>query len=216
MKYILTYESLSDAKRYKNELEKKDIDFATVLRLDPSDNYKYISMICKYVLDGADYNDVRKYIKAFDILTTKDMLTNKDIFAYKDFDSLKNIIDVANIKSKGELIGEIRKEREIILDNEDYLIFIPLSYAASVKYGMGTKWCISMKNDSFMWYALTNANILFYFVIIKNKEISNRLFNKFKDLEESNLGAQGDKNDPTNFEKFVVMTFSGHDKNNQI
>ena len=26
MKYILTYESLSDAKRYKNELEKKDID----------------------------------------------------------------------------------------------------------------------------------------------------------------------------------------------
>ena len=71
-----------------------------------------------------------------------------------------------------------------------------------------------MKKDPFFWYALTNANILFYFVIVKNKEISNRLFNNFKDLEESNLGAQGNKKDPTNFEKFVVMVFGNNNGKN--
>ena len=76
---------------------------------------------------------------------------------------------------------------------------------------MGAKWCISMKDDQFMWYALTNANILFYFVIVKNKEISNNLFNKFKNnLETSSIGAQGNINDTTNFEKFVVMSLSAN------
>ena len=68
-----------------------------------------------------------------------------------------------------------------------------------------------MKDDQFMWYALTNANILFYFVIVKNKEISNNLFNKFKNnLETSSIGAQGNINDTTNFEKFVVMSLSAN------
>jgi len=211
MKYIQTYESLKDANRYKKEIEKKGIDFSVVIRLDPSSNYKYLSMICKYVLDGVDFNDIRRYIKAFDILTKKNKLENKDIFAYKNFDNLKNVIDVVDIKSKGDIIGKIRQERTVILDNDDYLVFIPLSHRASVKYGMGAKWCISMKDDQFMWYALTNANILFYFVIVKNKEISNNLFNKFKNnLETSSIGAQGNINDPENFEKFVIMSFSGN------
>lgn len=65
-----------------------------------------------------------------------------------------------------------------------------------------------MKNDSFFWYTLTKANILFYFVIVKNKDIADKLFKQFKSLDESMMGDQGDKKDPTNFEKFVVMVFS--------
>ena len=84
---------------------------------------------------------------------------------------------------------------------------------------MGTKWCISMKNDSFMWYALTNSNILFYFVIVKNKNVYENVFNKYRnELEESSLGAQGDIRAIDNFEKFVVMIFGdkGYGKKRNI
>jgi len=218
MKYMLTFESLQDSLKYKKQVEDKRLDFYTLKTLDPSNNYKYFPMICKYAIDGIDIDDIKRYIKIFDILSTKNQISNKDIYSYQNFNSLKDVIDIyIDIKSKHEIVGEIRQEREIILDNDDYLIFIPLTNKASVKYGMGTKWCISMKNDQFFWYALTKANILFYFVIVKNKNISDKLFNKFhNDIDLSMMGAQGDINDIHNFERFVVMTFPGKTKIKQI
>ena len=207
MKYIMTFESLQDGLKYKRQVEDKGLDFTTLRTLDPSKNYKYLPIICKYALDGVSNDNIRNYIKAFDLLSDKNKIANKDIYSYQNFDSLKNVIDVVDIKSKGEIIGKIRQEREIVLDNEDYLIFIPLSNDASVKYGMGAKWCISMKNDAFFWYTLTKANILFYFVIVKNKNISDKLFKQFNDLDDSMMGDQGNIKDPENFEKFVVMVF---------
>jgi hypothetical protein len=220
MKYLQKYklfESFAAAKKYEDELEDKGLDLYTLARLDTSPNHKYLPMICRYALDGVELDDINDYVKAFDMLVVKDKIKNKDIFSYKEFNALKDIVDVVDMKSKGDLVGEIRKERKMILDNEDFLIFIPSSHRASVKYGMGTKWCISMKDDPFMWYAITNSNALFYFVIVKNKDISDNLFNKFtKNLEDSSLGAQGDKNDKTNFDKFVVMVFGQPSENIQI
>jgi hypothetical protein len=218
MKHIKTYnnlfEGLSDAEKYKKDLERKNMDWYTIKRIDPSPTFKYIAMICKYALDGVHLDDIRNYIKAFDMLTSKDKIKNKDIFSYKTFDDLKNAIDnIEDKKTKKELLDEIKKEREIILDNDDYLVFIPLSYEASIKYGMGAKWCISMRTDPFMWYVLTKANILFYFVIVKNKDISSKLFDKYKTgLEDGGMGAQGDVRDPSNFEKIAIMTFGGNDE----
>jgi hypothetical protein len=218
MKHIKTYnklfEGLSDAEKYKKDLKIKDIDWYILKRLDPSPTFKYIAMICKYALEGVNIDDIKNYIKAFDMLISKDKIKDKDIFSYKTFYDLKHAIDsIEDKKTKKEILDQIKKEREIIIDNEDYLVFIPLSYEASIKYGMGAKWCISMKTDPFMWYALTKANILFYFVIVKNKEISAKLFDKYKkNLEDSGLGSQGDKRDPENFAKFAVMTFGGNDE----
>ena len=162
----MTFESLKDSLKYRDEIESKGLDFYVLKAMDPSTTYKYLPMICKYALDGIDNDDIRRYVKAFDLLSTKNKISNKDIYSYQDFNSLKSVIDVVDIKSKGDIIGKIRQEREVILDNDDYLVFIPLTHAASVKYGMGAKWCVSMKDDAFFWYALTNSNILFYFVII--------------------------------------------------
>lgn len=169
MKYLQKYklfESFAAAKKYEDELEDKGLDLYTLARLDTSSNHKYLPMICRYALDGVELDDINDYVKAFDMLVVKDKIKNKDIFSYKEFNALKDIVDVVDMKSKGDLVGEIRKERKMILDNEDFLIFIPSSHRASVKYGMGTKWCISMKDDPFMWYAITNSNALFYFVIV--------------------------------------------------
>jgi len=214
-----TFESLSVAKKYQKEVEENGLDFYILKRLDPSRTYKYLPTICRYALAGVELDDINKYIKAFDILTSKNKIKNKDIYSYKDFDSIKFMIDSIDAKTKNDIIGDIKQERELIMDNDDFLIFIPLSHRASVKYGMGTKWCISMKNDSFMWYALTNSNILFYFVIVKNKNVYENVFNKYRnELEESSLGAQGDIRAIDNFEKFVVMIFGdkGYGKKRNI
>lgn len=124
MRYIMTFESLQDSLKYMKQIEDKGLDFTTLRTLDPSNNYKYLPVICKYALDGVSNDDIRNYIKAFDLLSNKNKIANKDIYSYQNFDSLKNVIDVVDIKSKGDLIGKIRQEREIILDNDDYLIYL--------------------------------------------------------------------------------------------
>lgn len=48
----MTFESLQDSLKYKRQIEDKGLDFATLRTLDPSKNYKYLPVICKYALDG--------------------------------------------------------------------------------------------------------------------------------------------------------------------
>lgn len=41
-----------------------------------------------------------------------------------------------------------KDERLKLTDNKDFLLVIPLTMAASCKYGASTKWCVASKNDN--------------------------------------------------------------------
>jgi hypothetical protein len=98
----------------------------------------------------------------------------KDINVYS---SLTNLIDVGNElanekskteKSKHEEDVASKTSRTIYEDNH-YKIIVPLSHAASCKYGKGTKWCLSMNNTDSHWTSMVGSHIV-YFVIDKYEE----------------------------------------------
>lgn len=205
------YESLKTSKEKYNDLISKKLSYGTfdvLAAMDPSSTYKYLDMICKYVLDGIPIDDVSDYIHLFDTLSNKGLLKNKDIYTYKNFDDLKKISEI-NTTSKNDLKREVRKQTNVLIDNDDMLVIEPLTHSASCKYGFGTKWCISMKDDAFFYYALKKQGSKLFFIIVKNKELSASLFDKYKkDIsQEYSVGSSsGSPDDPNSFDKIVVLS----------
>ena len=65
-----------------------------------------------------------------------------------------------------------KDERTIISDTENFLQVVPLTEAASCKYGAGTKWCVTSKeNNKFSWYKEKGWDVSM--VMIKNPDIQN-------------------------------------------
>jgi len=65
-----------------------------------------------------------------------------------------------------------KDERTIISDTENFLQIVPLTEAASCKYGAGTKWCVTSKeNNKFSWYKEKGWDVSM--VMIKNPDIQN-------------------------------------------
>jgi hypothetical protein len=80
-----------------------------------------------------------------------------------------------------------KDERTVISDTENFLQVVPLTESASCKYGAGTKWCVTSKeNNKFSWYKEKGWDVSM--VMIKNPDIQNifettkfafNLYNKF-------------------------------------
>lgn len=68
--------------------------------------------------------------------------------------------------------GEFKK----LYDTEDFLLIIPLTHNASCKYGANTKWCTSSKNPKDFERHIGMGSLAY--LIIKNKEIQNKLKNE--------------------------------------
>jgi hypothetical protein len=65
-----------------------------------------------------------------------------------------------------------KDERTIISDTENFLQIVPLTEVASCKYGAGTKWCVTSKeNNKFSWYKEKGWDVSM--VMIKNPDIQN-------------------------------------------
>jgi hypothetical protein len=102
-------------------------------------------------------------------------------------------------------IGE--DERLKLFENEDYLLVAPLTRTASCKYGAGTKWCVTEKNnDSFERHYGVGT---LAFLMIKNPEIQEKLNNTKFAFYSNKPNANQDVND-------INRIFVYDDKNNFI
>lgn len=59
---------------------------------------------------------------------------------------------------------DLSNQYDVILDNDDYLIAVPLSYEASKKLGQGTKWCVAAKETDNHFVSYTKVGTLYYVI----------------------------------------------------
>ncbi len=139
--------------------------------LDPSGNNKYLDWMVKTSLGkNQDTNipmadTVVKVVKDFHRLLSR--IKNKDINSYKSLDELRSIVDKA---SSEEEESKVSKQAKKVFENDDVVIYAPLTVQASCKYGAGSKWCIAGKSntgDLNSYFDDYSKHSNFYFLINK-------------------------------------------------
>jgi hypothetical protein len=134
---------------------------------------KYATYMCGLWLWKGTYQTytVKQIINAVkDFDTLLPYIENKDIYSadYNTFDKLIEKVSLAaEIKADKEFIRE--NHIKVLVDNDGYLLGRLLTLEGAMKYGKGTKWCISAKNNSqFKSYNGWN----YIYVLIRKKTIN--------------------------------------------
>lgn len=168
---------------------------------DPSPNNKYLKwMINAYLseLHGINpvdvYSAVQKFHTNLDRLTPNFMYnildvspkikkSPKDINSYEYLSELERVVDeLENVVTRKEKEKQIKKEKDIIYQDDTWLIIKPKTHQSSCYYGAGTKWCTTAKSDEY-FKKYTDRGVLYY-VIKKEKTSDNQEFKLafFKDF----------------------------------
>ncbi len=95
----------------------------------------------------------------FHDLNERQLIKNNDISQYKTLGDLTNVVNIAELK-----LQDVSLDKQITILNSDdeWLIIRPLTHQASIKYGYGTKWCTSMKNEYDYFRRYSTRGILIY------------------------------------------------------
>jgi len=109
-------------------------------------------------------------VRIFDTLANKNKIENKDLDSYATVADVEEVIAEAEKKvSKSEVVRDIKKDADKVLENDKVLVVTPKTFKSCQYYGANTKWCIAGKVPSF-WqdYVYSRFN-KFYIVIDKTK-----------------------------------------------
>ena len=118
---------------------------------------------------------IMQKLKTFDQLAKNGMIENADLNQYKNMASIKKAIKEATLTKS---IGKAKKEIKVLYEDDNYMLFLPLSYDAASVYGRGTKWCVT---QSEYFYRYTDKGILAYFI----EKGVNRKIGLYYDMEKS-------------------------------
>lgn len=159
--------------RYSNTNPRKKSGFEKLVEGDFTPTTKYAKYMCDLWLCKKTYETytVKQIIKAVkDFDTLLPYIDNKDIYSadYNTFDKLtQKVLLAAEIKADKEFVRE--NHIKVLVENDDYLLGRLLTVEGALKYGKGTKWCISAKNNShFKSYNGWN----YIYVLIRKKTIN--------------------------------------------
>jgi hypothetical protein len=141
-------------------------------------NSKYLPWQLKILAsEQALHPEIADVVKLFD--RYKANLKIKDINAYTPdkFTQLRDeLFDIEKkrgekkekAKEKYQIEGD--RDANVIYDDDEYRVYHIENKAASMHYGSGTKWCITMKNKAY-FEDYTATNVVFFFIISKLKTI---------------------------------------------
>ena len=110
-------------------------------------------------------NELRKWVNQKFLINPP--LQPKDIEPKSDNDTDELVTEKFKVEPK---------EYQKLYDTDDYLLVAPLTHNASCKYGANTKWCTTNKDSDEMFDEHIIGGTLVY-LIVKNKEITNKLNN---------------------------------------
>lgn len=152
------------------------------------------NFICDYIFS---WGNMERFVE-FTELMDKNLIPENDISQYDSWEMLEtNLFEAKN----REMFKKSKKEIHRIYEDQNYLIFKPLTYMSSCSYGYQTKWCTSMINDASYFYNHSRG-ILIY--IIDKKENKKFAFYKhcpnYFELEFNE------------HENYVFKTFNQEDK----
>lgn len=137
----------------KNNLFKNSKWVLELYRQNPNDIFSKLETFYN--------NENNGLLQIFDRLCVLNYLqgNERDIFSYKTYDELKNKISQFNYddlwgdntdRKKRLLRDEFKDAKhdiDIIYEDNEWLVLVPLSYEASVFWGDGTGWCTAYKDS---------------------------------------------------------------------
>lgn len=163
-------ESLDDAFGfYKDKISREQFD--KLIALDPTFNIEqdkigtYGKWILKAFMKGdlkeEDFPNVTEILDDFH--NRKRFITKpngKDIGVYKNLAEIRAGLDTVQLsdnqrermRRKQKHHAELGEEAEFVAETEDWEVWIPQSYAASMKLGSGTQWCTASTGSRGEYY----------------------------------------------------------------
>jgi len=165
--------------------------------------WKYIDWLLKIVLNHLETSTnvilkpehIIEQIKFFHVnnnLYNKKNLNGLELLSNISIKQSFNDINQYNfeqLKTANELVKKIKKDREekikqqkdvnIVYEDDDYLILVPLSWESSKFWGISTKWCTTLKNDDSYFKKYTENGSLFYIIDKHKKDDKDNPFSKF-------------------------------------
>lgn len=128
----------------------------------PRDSYTN-NMIRNFLDYTIQYENSKIFVE-FTKLMEKGLVDENDISKYDSWDMLHE----QTFKAKNrEILKNSKKVIHTIYEDDDYLIFKPLTYLTSVTYGYQTKWCTAMIDNPNYFYN-HSIGVLIYLIDKKN------------------------------------------------
>ena len=134
----------------------------------PNDSFEnMLSRIffCDYIFS---WNKMQRFVE-FTELMEKGVISEKDISKYDSWDMLEEQLFEAKNR---ELFKKSKKEIHKIFEDDNYMIFKPLTYASSCSYGYQTKWCTAMVNDPGYFYNHSRGILIYLIDKKENKKFA--------------------------------------------
>ena len=152
------YESIRKANEVLDPLE----------RVVPNDSFEnMISRLffCDFLFS---WNSIGRFVE-FTELMEKGVISEKDISKYDSWEMLETQLFEAKNR---ELFKRSKKEIHKIFEDDNYMIFKPLTYASSCSYGYQTKWCTAMVNDPGYFYNHSRGILIYLIDKKENKKFA--------------------------------------------
>ena len=144
--------------------------FDQLITQDPTATKKYLEWLIKEYLKKAQVGEedevlnAGEFIDSFDEYAKKGLIDNKDIYRYSFADVVDTIAGLGGVLTKRAQKRMHKKDIEVILDDDRYLVVSPKTKEASVYYGKGTKWCTSSVNDNVFNEHMEQGYKLYYII----------------------------------------------------
>jgi hypothetical protein len=153
---------------FRPTIQSERIHISPVEKTVPNNSYENMLsrvFLCDYIFS---WNRMERFVE-FTELMERGLIDEKDISKYDSWDMLeKNLFEAKN----RELFKKAKKEIHKIFEDDNYLIFRPLTYAASCSYGYQTKWCTAMVNDPGYFYNHSRGILIYLIDKKENKKFA--------------------------------------------
>lgn len=135
---------------------------------------KYLDYALNFSWSGGDPEHIVKLLTDFHKLSNRGYIKNKDIYSpeYKivkhemagvTIDRLIKVIHEASVElKKKEEDKQLKKDREVVYEDDRWKVIVPKTYQASCSYGAGTKWCTSSKESQVHFNSYIKDGGLYY------------------------------------------------------
>jgi len=153
---------------------------------------------------GAEPEYMVELVNDFHKLSERNYIENKDIYSkeyqspsdrpYADFNRLEEVINDALFKlDEKDKQKRLKKDKDIIYEDDRWRVIVPKTHEASCHYGAGTKWCTTSTDDEH-FKSYTDIGIVYY--IIDKTKISDQddvmykiaIFLRFRVTKDPELG----------------------------
>jgi len=181
---------MSKVDTIKEKYRIRETSFNLFNEADKTPTKKYLDRMCYYWVNKGTSKIYSKTIieaiKDFEDLIP--YLENKDIYSnyYNLFQNLIKAIDKAKL-DKFEKEFKREEHIDVIYENDDYLALFPKTFKASIKYGSGTRWCTTGKQQETTFNEYQRRGNLIYVI---NKKIPNPKTNKLALHQTKNKGIE--------------------------